>query len=398
MKITIAPDSFKGSLTALEVCDAIATGIAALDPDIECIKAPMADGGEGTVQSLVDATGGQLRTVTVRGPLGQPVEAAYGLLGDGATAVIEMAAASGLPLVPPELRNPLHTTTFGTGELIRAALDAGARQFIIGLGGSATNDAGLGLAAALGAKLLDEAGHEIGPTGEGLGQLAAIDVSGFDGRIAGARFRVACDVDNPLFGPTGAAYVYGPQKGATPETVAQLDEGLRRFAQVARRDLNAEVADLPGAGAAGGLGAGLMAFCGATLEPGVRIVIETVGLRERMRGSDLCITGEGRLDSQTAFGKTPKGVADVANELCVPCIAIAGSVAPDAGLNDMFAAVFSLCNEPMTLEQAMQPETARRLIACAAAQAVRCFEAGKLSAIRGGQAHESWDVDRAVWQ
>jgi len=380
MKITIAPDSFKGSLTALEVCEAVTAGLAAYDASLECVSVPMADGGEGTVQSLVDATGGQLRSVTVSGPLGEPVAATYGLLGDGATAVIEMAAASGLPLVPPAQRNPLHTTTAGTGELIRAALDAGARQFIIGIGGSATNDAGLGLAAALGARLLDGAGREISPTGGGLSDLATIDLSGFDDRIAQARFRVACDVDNPLFGPLGAAHVYGPQKGATPEIVARLDDGLRRFAEVARRDLNADIAALPGAGAAGGLGAGLVAFCGATLEPGVRIVIETVGLRDRMRGSDLCLTGEGRLDRQTAFGKTPKGVADVARELGVPCVALAGSVALEPALNDTFAAVFSLCNEPLSLEQAMQPDTARALIAFAAQQAVRCFEAGRAPA------------------
>jgi len=389
MKIIIAPDSFKGSLTALQACEAMVAGIAQVDASIACVSVPMADGGEGTVQSLVDATGGELRPVIARGPLGEPVEACYGLLGDGATAVIEMAAASGLPLVPPAQRNPLRTTTYGTGELIRAALDAGARQFIIGLGGSATNDAGLGLAAALGAKLLDAAGLEISPTGEGLSALASLDMSGFDRRIAQARFRVACDVDNPLFGPLGAAHVYGPQKGATPEIVAQLDAGLRRFAAVARRDLGVDVAAVPGAGAAGGLGAALLAFCGATLEPGVRIVIETVGLRDRMRGSDLCLTGEGRLDRQTAFGKTPKGVADVAAELGVPCIAIAGSVAvtasgsgePSHYLNDTFAAVFSLCNEPMTLAQAMQAETAGALIAFAAEQAVRCFEAGRLPAI-----------------
>ncbi len=384
MKITIAPDSFKGSLTALQVCDAIADGVAACDPQIECVKVPMGDGGEGTVQSLVDATGGELRTETVSGPLGEPVQAAYGMLGDGATAVIEMAAASGLPLVPPEQRNPLHTSTVGTGELIRAALDAGARQFIIGIGGSATNDGGLGMATALGAKLLDTDGREVSPTGAGLLDLAAVDMSGFDARIARARFRVACDVENPLCGPTGAAHVYGPQKGATPAIVAQLDEGLRRFAEVVRRELHADVADLRGAGAAGGLGAGLLAFCGATLEPGVRIVIETVGLRDRMRGSDLCFTGEGRLDGQTAFGKTPKGVADVAAELGVPCLALAGSVTPTPSLNEMFAAVFSLCNAPMSLDQAMDTQTARSLLAFAAEQAVRCFEAGQPPAIRGG--------------
>lgn len=376
MRITLAPDSFKGSLTALQVCDAMAAGIAEVDPGIECVKVPMADGGEGTVQSLVDATGGALRCVTVHGPLFEPVDACYGILGDGQTAVIEMAAASGLTLVPTHRRNPLHTTTYGTGELIRAALDAGVRHFIIGIGGSATNDAGLGIAAALGAKLLDAAGHDIAPTGSGLSDLAAIDLSGLDRRVETARFRVACDVTNPLFGLCGAAYVYGPQKGATPEMVGQLDAGLRRFAEVVQRDLCRDVAALPGAGAAGGLGAGLVAFCGATLEPGVGIVIDTVKLRERMAGSDLCLTGEGRLDTQTFFGKTPKGVSDVAGELGVPCIAIAGTIVPEAALNKMFTAAFSACHAPMTLAEVMQPDTAQAALAFAAQQAVRSFRAG----------------------
>lgn len=383
MKIIIAPDSFKGSLTALEVCDAIAAGIHAFDPSAECLKAPMADGGEGTVQSLIDATGGALRHVTVKGPLWEPVEACYGILGDGETAVIEMASASGLPLVPPNLRNPLHTTTFGTGELIRHALDAGARQFIIGIGGSATTDGGLGMAAALGARLLDDQGQEIKPDGAGLLSLASIDMSGFAPRVAEARVRVACDVDNPLYGPKGAAHVYGPQKGATPGIVEQLDEGLQNFAAVAQRDLGADVAHVPGAGAAGGLGAGLMVFCGAKLEPGVRIVIEAIGLRTLMQGADLCITGEGRIDSQTAFGKTPCGVAGVADEFTVPCLAIAGAVSPEPALNNMFDAVFSLCNAPMSLEEAMQPDRAGDLIAFAAQQAVRCFRAGIMSAEKG---------------
>ena len=384
MRITLAPDSFKGSLTALQVCAAASEGIAQLGLGVECIAVPMADGGEGTVQSLVDATGGQFVTVTVHGPLFEPVLATYGLLGDGKTAVIEMAAASGLPLVPPDRRDPLCTTTYGTGELVRAALDAGAREFIIGLGGSATNDGGMGMAAALGAKLLDVHGQEIRPVGGSLSQLARIAVSGFDGRISACRVRVACDVSNPLHGPQGAAHVYGPQKGATLEALARLDAGLEHFAEVVRRDLGADVAAVPGAGAAGGLGAGLIAFCGASLEPGVNIVIETVRLREKILGSDLCITGEGRLDRQTTYGKTPKGVAEVAAELGVPCVAIGGAVIPDAALNAMFDAVFCVCNQPMTLQEAMKPERASALISFAAGQAVRCFNAGRHSAAIGG--------------
>lgn len=378
MKIIIAPDSFKGSLTALEVCEAASRGIAAMGVSIETVSVPMADGGEGTVQSLVDATGGRLVSVRVSCPLGEEIEASYGLLGDGVTAVIEMAAASGLPLVPPGKCNPLYTTTYGTGQLLKAALDAGARKLIVGIGGSATTDGGLGMAAALGARLLDERGEEVAPTGSGLAELASIDLSDFDPRIASADIRVACDVDNPLYGPQGAAYVYGPQKGATPEVVEQLDLGLQRFAEVVARDLGVEVADMPGAGAAGGLGAGLVAFCGAHLEPGVKIVIDTVGLREKMQGCDLCLTGEGRIDFQTAFGKTPKGVADVAAEAGVPVVAFGGAVATDApNLQEIFAATFSICNQPLSLEEAMRPEKASELIAFTAQQIVSCYLAAK---------------------
>lgn len=378
MRIIIAPDSFKGSLTALEVCAAAARGIADLGPGFETVCVPMADGGEGTVQSLIDATGGSLRTATVHGPLGERVEAAYGLLGDGVTAVIEMAAASGLPLVPLDQRNPLHTTTFGTGELIKGALDAGARKFIVGIGGSATTDAGLGMAAALGAKLLDASGNEVSATGAGLLDLAHLDLADLDPRLAESTIRVACDVDNPLYGPRGAAHVYGPQKGATPEIVEQLDRGLQQFAAVVLRDLKQDLAQLPGAGAAGGLGAGLVAFCGATLEPGVKIVVDTVGLRDKMAGADLCLTGEGRIDFQTAFGKTPKGVADVAAEMGVPVIAFGGAVALDAeNLQSIFAAVFSICNQPLSLEEAMAPEHASALIAFTAQQIVRCYVAAQ---------------------
>lgn len=378
MKVLIAPDSFKGSLTAAEVCKAATDGISRIGGSVECLSVPMADGGEGTVQSLVDATGGRLVAATVRGPLGEPVEAAYGLLGDGEIAVIEMAAASGLPLVPVQLRNPLKTSTYGTGELIRIALEAGARELIVGIGGSATTDGGLGMAAALGARLLDEAGEIIEPVGAGLARLAHIDLSDFDPRVRSANIRVACDVDNPLHGPYGAAHVYGPQKGATPEMVEELDAGLRNLGEVISRDLGLDLAQMPGAGAAGGLGAGLVAFCGATLEPGVKIVIDTVGLCEKMQEADLCLTGEGRIDSQTAFGKTPKGVADVAARYGVPVIAFGGSVASDAGnLHEFFAAVFSICNQPAALEEVMRPEIATGLVAFTAQQIVRCFLAGQ---------------------
>jgi len=283
MRFVIAPDSFKGSASAREVAQAIAEGLKAALPDAVCDLVPMADGGEGTVDALVAATGGRIVSVRVTGPLGEPVDAFFGVLGDGKTAVIEMAAAAGLHLVPPEKRNPMVTTTYGVGELMRAALDAGCRRLIIGIGGSATNDGGAGMAQALGVRLLDEKGDEIGFGGGALERLARLDLSDFDRRIWEAEILVACDVTNPLTGPNGASAVYGPQKGATPEMVRQLDANLRHYAAVLRRDLGVEVETVAGAGAAGGLGAGLLAFCRAQLRRGVELVIHAVRLPERCK-------------------------------------------------------------------------------------------------------------------
>lgn len=379
MKIVIAPDSFKGSLTSPEVCRAIETGVRAALPDAETVLVPIADGGEGTARTLVEGTGGELLSARVTGPLGDPVQAEYGVLGDGETAVIEMATASGLTLVPPEKRNPLYTTTRGTGELIAAALNRGCRKLIVGVGGSATTDGGLGMAQALGAVFLDESGAGVPGTGEGLGRLARIDVSGLDHRLRETSVRVACDVDNPLFGERGAAYVYGPQKGASPEVVARLDAGLRRFAEIVARDMGVQIADLPGAGAAGGLGAGLVAFCGATLEPGVRIVLDAVGLDEKLSGAEVVFTGEGRIDFQTAFGKAPAGVAELARKHDCVVFALAGSVAPEArGLHAHgFWALRSIVNEPMALNDAMQAQRAVALIAFAAEEMLRAYLAGR---------------------
>jgi len=334
----------------------------------------MADGGEGTVQSLVDATSGRIVNIDVTGPLGEPVAAFFGVLGDGVTAVIEMAAASGLPLVPRGLRNPLRATTRGTGELIVSALDMGCRKFIIGIGGSATNDGGAGMAQALGVRLLDAHDAEIGPGGAELARLARIDASGLDTRASQSEFVVACDVDNPLTGPRGASAVYGPQKGATPEMVGMLDDALKNLASVIRRDLDVDVDGIPGAGAAGGLGAGLMAFLGASLRRGIDIVVETVGLREQMKGATLVITGEGRTDFQTLFGKTPMGVANVAKSLGIPVVVISGAIADDAG--GLYAhgidALMSIAKGPCTIDEAIAgagplmadaAETAARLIA-----------------------------------
>lgn len=377
MKIVIAPDSFKGSLTALEACEAIKEGVLRACPDAEVVSVPMADGGEGTVQSLVDATGGELIRLKVTGPLGEPVDAFYGILGDGETAVIEMAAASGLPLVPEGKRDPRITTTYGTGELIRAALDRGARKFILGIGGSATNDGGSGVAEALGVRLLDEAGKPIGRGGAELARLASIDMSTMDPRVKEIEMVVACDVDNPLCGPRGAAAVYGPQKGATPEMVKELDAALANFAEVVRRDLGKDVKDVPGAGAAGGLGAGLVAFFGANLRRGVDIVIEATGLSEKVAGADLVITGEGKVDFQTAFGKTPQGVAKTAKKHGVPVVAIAGGIGDGAEVvyQHGIDSVVSIVRRPMSLKEAM--ENARTLMADTAEAVVRLFMAGR---------------------
>ena len=332
MKIIIAPDSFKENLTSLQVATCIEKGIRKVIPAARCVKIPMADGGEGTVQSLVDATRGRIYKKQVIGPLGNNITARYGMLGDGCTAVIEMAEASGLPLVPRHKRNPLLTTTFGTGQLISDALDQGAKTIIIGLGGSATVDGGSGLAQALGVKFLTVNGTVISHYGSGgmLAKIARIDVKSLDPRIRKTKFIIASDVTNPLCGSNGAAHVFGPQKGATPAMVKTLDKNLKHFADLIRKDLKKEVSDLPGAGAAGGLGAGLVAFTGARIKRGIDLVMNITGLRQQIKGADLVITGEGRVDFQTAFGKTPAGVAKAAKKLGVPCIAIGGSLADDA--------------------------------------------------------------------
>lgn len=332
MKIVIAPDSFKENLTSLEVASEIETGLKRVWPDAEYVKVPMADGGEGTVQSLVDATGGQIIKCEVTGPLGDKVQASYGLLGDANIAVIEMAEASGLPLVPKDQRDPLRATTFGTGELIADAINRGVKEIIIGIGGSATNDAGAGFAQALGARFHNAGGVPITePLGGGrLAEVTAIDMTQANPGLSRVRISVACDVTNPLCGENGASHIYGKQKGATPEMIEQLDKNLEHFARIIKRDLFADIADEPGAGAGGGMGAGLMAFTNATLKRGVELVVSHTGLEKHLKGADLAITGEGRVDSQTAFGKTPSGVAAVARKLGVPVVAIGGGLADDA--------------------------------------------------------------------
>lgn len=467
-KIVVAVDSFKGCLGSLEVADAIEAGIKAVHPRCEVVKVPVADGGEGTVQALVGATGGRMRALTVTGPLGRPVRAAYGILGPATanvavnttaataanspanaasanataavanahataadinstanianahaatpdspaatanslaitananstaaaanansttaanahatadinaaaanaaahtaagTAIIEMAAASGLPLVPPGERNPMETTTRGTGELIADALARGCRRIILGIGGSATNDAGAGMLQALGYRFFDAAGAELGRGGKILERIARVDAAGANPLLRETEFRVACDVDNPFHGPRGAAHVYGPQKGADPQMVAALDRGLARFAGVIRAHTGRDIAAAPGAGAAGGLGGALLAFLDARLQPGIALVLETLRFDELLAGASLVITGEGRMDAQTAMGKAPQGVAAAAARCGVPVIALAGGVEDAAAINRLgIAGVFSIMPRPMSLQDAMAPGTAAKNI------------------------------------
>jgi glycerate kinase len=331
MKIAIVPNAFKGSLTAMEAAACIERGLKKSLGRVSMVKIPMADGGDGTVPAIVEATRGRLVRCGVHDPLGRRIRSVFGITGDGRTAVIEMALASGLALLKPGERNPMLAGTRGTGELIRAALDQGVREIVVGIGGSATNDGGTGMARALGVRFFDSRNRELEEGGGALQRLARIDVSGLDRRLERVAVSVACDVSNPLCGPRGASAVYGPQKGATPAMVKHLDEGLKRLAAVIRRDLGLQVARLPGAGAAGGLGAGLVAFLGARRRPGSDLVTETIGLDRRIAGCDLVVTGEGRLDGQTVFGKAPAGVAAVAGKHGIPVIAICGSLGPDAG-------------------------------------------------------------------
>lgn len=356
MKIVIAPDSFKESMTAIEAAEAIERGWRRVFPNDTFSLVPMADGGEGTVQSMVDATGGHFVEREVQDPLGKPVLAKYGILGDGKTAVIEMAEASGLGLVPKAERNPLITTTYGTGQLILDALQADVTKILIGIGGSATNDGGAGMLQALGGRLLDQIGAELPFGGAALADLSTIDLSDLDPRVKNLEIIAACDVDNPLTGALGASAIFGPQKGADEGMVQELDRALSHFAEVIRKDLGVDVETTPGAGAAGGLGAGLMAFLQAKLMKGVDIVIEHTDLKAKMRGAELVITGEGGIDAQTRFGKTPYGVAKTAKALGIPVIAIAGHVKEDSRklYEHGFQALFSIVQGACSLEDALR--------------------------------------------
>ena len=376
MKIVIAPQAFKGSISALDAAQAMREGILAVFPDADAVLVPVADGGDGTLETLVEGSGGEIRETQVTGPLGERRAAEWGAMGDGVTAVIEMARTSGLALVPLDRRDPLNATTYGLGEVVRTALDDGFRRFIMGIGGSATNDAGAGMAQALGVRLLDDAGEELPHGGAALANLSRIDMTGIDPRVSESAFLVACDVSNPLTGPEGASAIYGPQKGATPEMVQTLDAALLHFSEVVRQDIGAQIDDLQGAGAAGGLGGGMVAFLDAELRAGVDIVLDTVGLDAALEGADLVLTGEGALDYQTVYSKAPIGVAERAKRLGIPVIAIAGTLGDrytlvhDHGID----AATAITNAPMTLEQASS--RAPDLIAAATAQAARMMKVG----------------------
>jgi glycerate kinase len=377
MKIVAAPNAFKGSLTATEAAIAMAKGIIRVLPGAEVIQVPVADGGDGLVNVALEALNGERRFLKVTGPRNIPVEADYCYVKSLDLVTVEMALASGLALLPKKMQNPELTTTFGTGELIRAGMDLGVKHIYVGIGGSATNDGGIGMAQALGARFLDREGKELSGVGSSLGDIDEIDLSGLDPRIKETTFEAVCDVDNPLCGENGAAAVYGPQKGASREQVKRLDQGLKNLGNLIQKQVGLDVFDIPGAGAAGGLGAGLYAFLGAKLRKGIDLIFELVELDKKLAGADLVLTGEGQIDFQTVFGKAPGGVGAAAKAKGVPCFAIAGSVGSELGdLHEIGVdAVFSLCTGPTTIEESV--ETAKENLARVAEQAIRAFLAGK---------------------
>jgi len=364
MKVVVAIDSFKGSLSSYELGEAIEKGVHKVYGDAEVNKVPIADGGEGTVEALVEGTGGRFVDIEVSGPLMKPVTARYGIMGNGKTAVMEMAAASGLPLVATSERNPSKTTTFGTGEMIKDAIEKGCREFLVGIGGSATNDAGLGMMQALGYKFFDKDRKELGAGGEIMELVAEIDATGAMSELAECEFLIACDVDNPFYGPRGAAHVYGRQKGADDAMIETLDHGLKILASTLKEKLGKDVAELPGAGAAGGLGGGFVAFLNGKLEPGIDIVLKEVDLATEIQGADFVITGEGRIDFQSVMGKAPTGVSKMCKKHGIPVIAIAGCVADDADATHDYGieALFSTINYPVSLEEAMNHDKARMFV------------------------------------
>lgn len=378
MRIVVAPNAFKGSLSAAEAVEAMQKGVLAARPEAEVICVPMADGGDGLTEVMAATLGGVLVPVKVKGPRLDEQEACFCFVAERGLAVVEMAKASGLALLREEFRDPTLTSTFGTGELIRAALAAGARQIVVGLGGSATCDGGIGMAAALGYRFRGADGRDLHPIGLSLPLIERIDGSGLDPRLAGVAIVGICDVNNPLVGEHGASRVYSPQKGATPEQVQLLDEGLAHLAAVIARDLGPEIDRMPGAGAAGGLGGGLHAFLGAELKRGIDVVIDLARLKEKLRGADLVLTAEGQIDFQTTFDKAPAGVARAAKEAGVPCIAVCGGIGER--IEELYgigiSAIFSLCRGPQSLEFAMVNSYSQ--LTQATEQVIRAFLAGRL--------------------
>lgn len=375
MKILIAPDSFKGSATSSMAAEAIGKGIHMVFPDAELIKIPVADGGEGTVEALTDSLKGRVVKKMVKGPIGEPVEAEYGIL-PGEVAVIEMASASGLPLVPENKRNPLLTSTYGTGQLILDAMDRGCREIILGIGGSATNDGGTGMARALGFSFLDALGNELSEGGGSLSNLADIDDSGMDERIKNTNFLVACDVKNTLTGPEGASHVYGAQKGASPEDILYLDSALLKLAAIVNSKYCRANENIQGAGAAGGLGYGLMEFCGGKLKSGIEIILDLIKFDSYLDGVDLVISGEGRIDGQSVYGKVPVGIAGRAKKNGIPVLVVVGDIGPevetvyDHGID----AVMSSVNKAMSLEEAMS--NSYELLIDSSSRAMRIIKIG----------------------
>ena len=376
MKIVIAPQAFKGSLSALNVANAVQKGVRRIFPDAQILTCPVADGGDGTLETLVESSGGKIMETNVADPTGKPIVAQWGAMGDGNTAVIEMARTSGLALLTLEERDPLNATTYGLGEIIVSALNKGFRKFIVGIGGSATNDAGAGMAQALGIKLMDREGRNLVFGGAALQNLSVIDTSSIDQRVLESNFQIACDVNNPLTGPEGASAVYGPQKGATEENVRQLDSALGVFAEVAKRDLGKDISNLEGAGAAGGLGAGMIAFVEGHLRAGVDIVLDTVNLAEKLESADLVITGEGSIDFQTVYNKAPIGVARMAKARGIPTIGISGMLGKNYRIvhNHGIDAALSIANGPISLEESLQ--NAPSLISEAVEESLRLISVG----------------------
>ena len=379
MKVVAAIDSFKGSMTSLEVSEAFEKGVKKVYKDAEFLKIPLADGGEGTVKVLIDNLDGEMVNIRVKDPLMRDVDSFYGISGDGKTAVIEMAAASGLPLLDSDERDPMKASTFGTGELIKDALEKGCREFIIGIGGSATNDAGIGMLSALGYIFLDENGDELNPNGENLLKIKSFRDDKVMKEVSEAKFLIACDVDNPFYGSNGAAYVYGKQKGATEEMIKILDKGMENFSNVIKDIKESDISNISGAGAAGGLGGAFMAFFNSELKPGIDIITEKIELEKSIKGSDYVITGEGRIDFQTAMGKTPSGVAKLAKKYGIPVIAIGGSVDDEIGniYECGITAAFSIIDSPMTLNEAMDTKNAQRLVEKTAEQIFRVIKSNE---------------------